>query len=218
MKAFVSWSGGKDCLYALHNLYKSQGGTPSEEVTLLNMVSEDGEKSRSHGIDTRAVSAQAEALGLPLLQVPIEGKYEASFKGAIHRLQEEKGVDTGIFGDIYLQVHRDWIERVASEIGIRPLFPLWGRSPAELVRAFVADGFKTRIVAVRKGMPAVPFLGRDVDEAFVEEASHLRMDLCGEEGEYHTFVYDGPLFRHPVSFKVGEKWEDEKHFFLPVLV
>ena len=218
MNAFVSWSGGKDCLYALHNLYKRQGGTPPEEVTLLNMVSSDGKMSRSHGIDPSAMRAQAEAMGLPILQVPIESGYEASFKSAIQRLQAEKGIDTGIFGDIYLKAHREWIERVTSELSVRPLFPLWGRDTAELVRAFVRDGFKTRIVAVRKGTTAVPFLGRDVDEAFVEEASRLPMDLCGEEGEYHTFVYDGPLFRHPVSFRVGEKWEDEKHFFLPILV
>lgn len=218
MKAFVSWSGGKDCLYALYTFLSRNGGDPSEVAALLNMVTAGRDKSRSHGIGIDVVRTQAEAVGIPIYQVAVEGKYEPAFKDAILRIKREKGVNTGIFGDIYLQVHRDWIERVCSEIGITPIFPLWGRATDEIVRSFVHDGFKTRIVAVRKGMLDESFLGRDVDEEFIEDASKLPIDLCGEEGEYHTFVYDGPIFSHPVAFREGEKWSDEKHFFLSILV
>lgn len=219
MKAFVSWSGGKDCLYALHKfLLCNPIYTPEESPILLNMVTRGTDRSRSHGIGKEVVAKQAETLGFPLLQVPVEGKYEEAFRGALRTLRDDKGCDTGIFGDIYLESHREWIERVTREEGIVPRFPLWGISTIAIIRSFVTDGYKTRIVAVRKGMLDERFLGRDIDRRFIDEAEVLGIDPCGEEGEYHTFVYDGPLFRQPVAFHEGEKWADDKHFFLEILV
>ena len=214
MNAFVSWSGGKDCLYALHRFLKKD---PVHSVSaLLNMLSPEGGKSRSHGLGREIIKAQADAVGFPILQVPVRGGYEASFKEAILGLKERDGVDAGVFGDIYLEAHREWIERVCGELGVTPFFPLWGVSTSELVRNFVADGYRTVIVAVRKGKLPASFLGKVIDRDFISKCEALGLDPCGEEGEYHTFTFSGPLFKEPVNYRTGAVTEDDKHHYLEI--
>ncbi|MDO5663831.1 MAG: diphthine--ammonia ligase [Bacteroidia bacterium] len=212
MKTFVSWSGGKDCMFALYLYRQSQKDKP---CYLLNMCEADSEKSRSHGLNRTMITAQAEAMNFPLIQQPIiDGNYEQSFKEAISKLKAE-GVTTGVFGDIYLEGHRVWIERVCREMNIDSVFPLWGMDTAEAIQRFVSEGFKTIVVAVGKEKLSPTFLGRVIDDSFLNDLHATpNIDLCGENGEYHTFVFDGPLFNHPVSFSKIREYENDKSWLL----
>jgi uncharacterized protein (TIGR00290 family) len=201
-------------MYALHLFLKNKS---NEKVYLLNMCSADGERSGSHGLSRELIRLQAEAMHIPVVQQPVENEnYEYSFKKAITGLKEQ-GVDSGVFGDIYLQEHRDWIERVCRETGIIPIFPLWKKDTEELIRNFIAEGFKTVVVAVRKEKLPGTFLGRQIDDTFLTDIRAVSAaDPCGENGEYHTFVFDGPLFAHAVSFSKKREYEDGRHWFLEI--
>lgn len=198
MKTFVSWSGGKDSAMAYYYAIKEYG---AEVMYLLNMLSEDGRYSRSHHLSVALLKAQAEAMGIPIVQreATWEG-YEEEFKKALSLLKGE-GIQAGVFGDIDLQGHRDWVERVCSESGLTAILPLWQRSRESLIDEFIANGFKAVIVAVKSESMGSEWLGRELDRQFVKDLKRLpQVDLCGENGEYHTFVYDGPIFKRPVEF------------------
>jgi diphthine-ammonia ligase len=201
-KAFCSWSGGKECSMAL---YEAQAS--GIMVThLLNMVSEDGVHSRTHGLDSSLLTLQAKAIGLPVIQKTTSWDgYEETFKGALKHLKQE-GITTGIFGDIDLMQHKEWVERVCADCGIRPVLPLWERNREELLSAFIGKGFRAIIVATDAKFLNEDWLGREIDADFIKEAASLgTIDLCGEKGEYHTFVYAGPIFKAPLAFKVSQK-------------
>lgn len=214
MKAFISWSSGKDCMYALYRFLKN---TDNKVVCLLNMSDIRSDKSRSHGISNGMIRKQAAHLNIPLLQKPTSrNDYEKNLKEVISQLKSE-GIDSGVFGDICLQEHRVWIERVCGDMGVSAVFPLWGEDTNKLVEEFIDDGFKTIVVSVRKEKLSQSFLGRLIDNDFLAEIRSIpSVDPCGENGEYHTFVYDGPLFTHPISFKKGNVIEDDKHWFLEI--
>jgi len=214
MKAFVSWSGGKDSALAFYNAMKDG---EIEVAYLLNMLSENGTHSRSHHLNVAALKAQAEAMGIPIVQRQATwGGYEEEFKSALAVFKEE-GVQTGVFGDIDVQEHRDWVERVCSESGLNAMLPLWQRSRESLMGEFIVAGFKAIIVAVKLECMGSEWLGRQLDRQFVEDMKRLpQVDLCGENGEYHTFVYDGPIFKVPVAFSAGEKMHTQTHSFLDI--
>ena len=211
MKIFVSWSGGKDCMFAL---FRHLQHYPNTEVhTLLHMK----RKASAHGFGEDVIEEQADAMGLPLhvQSVGTDG-YETAFKTALEQLKTE-GVFTGVFGDIYLEEHKVWVERVCGEVGVRPLFPLWGDSTSGLIDEFVSSGFKTLIVAMRSDLKPDVFLGRIIDQEFIKEFGLLPdVDLCGEHGEYHTYVFDGPLFKRSATYTMRETYEDKKHRILPI--
>ena len=212
MKAFVSWSSGKDCMYAL---YKYLQNPENEVFCLLNMTDEKADKSRSHGISSRIILRQAEDMDIPIMQCPTSrADYEQNLKKVIRELKVQ-GVSAGVFGDIYLQEHRNWIERVCAEMDIVPIFPLWGADTEKLTAGFIANGFRAITVAIRKNLLPKQFLGRVLDEDFLQTLRKIpNADVCGENGEYHTFVFDGPLFTRPVPFQKGLVYEDDKHYFL----
>jgi uncharacterized protein (TIGR00290 family) len=212
MKAFASWSGGKESALSC---YKAMQGGNLEVSCFLNMISEDGEHSRSHGINSGLIRAQAEAAGVDIVQKPAAWKtYEGRFKEAVTGLKE-KGIYTGIFGDIDLQQHRDWVERVCKEMSVTPQLPLWNRQREELVKEFIDSGFKAVIVAVSAPVLGKEWLGREINREFVREIGGMsQVDLCGEKGEYHSFVYDGPIFKKRVEFNTGRKILRDKHWFL----
>ncbi|TCO08036.1 Dph6-related ATP pyrophosphatase [Natronoflexus pectinivorans] len=216
MSAFVSWSGGKDCMYAMHRFLLQSELTVSH---LVNMCDETGLKSGSHGLDSALIKAQAEQLNIELIQSPTsKGQYRTNFIAAISELKN-RGVTNGIFGDIYLDAHREWIEEVCGEVGVTPVFPLWGMDTSMLPEWFVADGFKSMVVSVKKTKLGKEWLGRIIDKKFLSEMkSLLGIDLSAEQGEYHTFVFDGPLFTKAVAFESGDKWEDESHYYLGLKV
>jgi diphthine-ammonia ligase len=213
MKAFVSWSGGKDCMFAL---YKFLGTHQGEVHCLLNMT--DGHKSRSHGLSTNCIKAQAELMQLDILQPVVDQSgYENCFKQAIGLLIKE-GVTHGVFGDIYLMEHRSWIERVCNETGITPIFPLWEADTKQLLHEFISLGFRTILVSVDQTKLAKSYLGRCIDLDFYRDITALpNTDACAENGEYHTFVFDGPLFSKPLNFTQGEISKAENRTYLEII-
>ncbi|MDI6890045.1 MAG: diphthine--ammonia ligase [Thermodesulfovibrionales bacterium] len=212
MRVFISWSGGKETSLACYRAIKIWN---LEIKYLLNMVSEDGMHSRSHGISSDLLIAQAEAIGIPIVQRKTAWQnYEEEFKRAASDFKNE-GVQAGVFGDIDLQEHRDWVEKVCKEIDIKPILPLWEEERERLLEEFIRVGFKAVVVATNSDFLGEEWLGREIDKKFVEDLKALsNIDLCGERGEYHTFVYDGPIFKRPVEFTVGKSVLKDKQWFL----
>ena len=215
MRAFVSWSGGKETSLAC---YKTMQNGPVEIGYLLNMTSQDGKYSRSHGVNSAFLKAQSNAIGIPIIQKKTTwDSYEEVFKRAVLDLKKE-GIDTGIFGDIDLQEHRDWVERICRDVGIRPLLPLWKEKRKKLLKHFIDLGFKAIIIATGASSLGKEWLGRKIDSEFIKGLqSYDSIDLCGEKGEYHTFVYDGPIFRKSVEFTFGERILKDEHWFLELI-
>ncbi len=206
MRVFASWSGGKECALATYKAI-SQG---HEVLYLVNFISEDGERSRSHGIKASVLALQAEAIGIPLIQVKTSWEnYEENFKKVVRELKD-KGIEGGVFGDIDLQEHRDWVERVCGEVGIKAFLPLWQVRPEELIDEFLRLEFKSTVVATRL---EESLLGKVLDKALVRRIVKLGSHPCGESGEYHTFVTAGPIFRRALNVtKDGREIRDNMWF------
>lgn len=215
MKAFVSWSGGKETALSF---YKAVQNHEIEVTHLLNMLSEDGRCSRTHGVSSELLKAQAKTIGLPIIQRrTIWETYEEEFKKAALELKT-KGIDAGIFGDIDLEEHRDWVERVCKDCGIKPIFPLWKKERQDILMEFVHSGFKAAVVAARADVLGSEWIGRKIDEQFIKDLKGLsKIDLCGEAGEYHTFVTSGPIFKKKINILKTAKIERDKHCFLDIL-
>ena len=206
MKVFSSWSGGKECALATHKAI-SQG---HEVLYLLNFVSEDGERARSHGIKASVLALQAKAIGIPLIQVKTSWEnYEENFKKVVRELQD-KGIEGGVFGDMDLEEHREWVERVCSEVGIKAFLPLWGIKAEELIEELLKLKFKAIVVATRL---EENFLGKVLDKALVRQIIKLGSHPCGENGEYHTFVTEGPIFRQALKVTRGERKKRDNVWF-----
>ena len=196
-------------------LYRAIRGL--EVPCLLNMLSEDGSTSRSHGLSAELLKGQADAMDREIIRRPSTWRgYEEAFKKAVLELKG-KGITAGVFGDIELQEHRDWIERVCGDLQIEPTFPLWGAEREGLINEFISSGFRAIVVSSRAQILDDTWLGRELDWTFVQDLKDLgNVDLCGELGEYHTFVFDGPLFRHPVGFRLGAPRLSGQHWFLEI--
>lgn len=214
-KAFCCWSGGKESALSCYKVMRNQ----SIKVTyLLNMISEDGKYSRSHGINPSLLQLQAEAIGISIIQRRTTWEtYEEEFKKAVLDFKREN-IRAGIFGDIDLQEHREWVESVCKKMEIKPILPLWERNREDLLKEFIQAGFKAIVVAVKADFLTKEWLGRELNNEFIEDLKALgSIDLCGENGEYHTFVYDGSIFKKPVEFKVGNKYLKDRHWFLEII-
>lgn len=213
MKAFVSWSGGKESALSLCRA-KNNG---MDVRYVLNMAEEKGEYSRSHGLSCRILRLQAKCMGIFLLQSHTSWQeYEKKFKEAV-LLLKKRGVNTGVFGDIDLQEHREWVEGVCRQTGITPCLPLWGNRREDLLHDFIQVGFKAILVGVRSDLLDRTWLGREINEEFVEDLkSSGNIDLCGERGEYHTFVFDGPIFQRKVEFAIGRTINRNNYSFLEI--
>jgi len=213
LKAFVSWSGGKDsalaCYRAMVNGVKV--------VYLVNMLSEDGIYCRSHGISSELLKAQAKVIGIPIIQKKTTWEsYEDEFKNTIMQLKKD-GVSAGVFGDIDIQEHREWVERVCMETGIKAILPLWNEEREKLLREFINSGLRAIVCSINASFLGSEWLGRKVDSDFIRDLKASgNIDLCGERGEYHTFVYDGPIFKFPVRFSTGKWIQKDKNMFLEI--
>ena len=196
MKAFASFSGGKESVFSLYRAME-EGITVS---CFVNMVSEDGNRCRAHGIDAGLIRLQAEAMRIPIVQRPATWEeYESEFKKIVGLIKNEE-IEAGIFGDIDLEEHRQWVERVCREVGVCPIEPLWGRPREELLAEFIEAGFQAVVIAVQAQHFGEEWLGRAIDNEFIDEVSTLaNVDLCGEKGEFHTLVVDGPCFAKRLS-------------------
>ena len=212
--AFVSWSGGKDSCLAYYRAIRN--GIKARY--LLNMVREDGSRSRSHGLATEWLQMQAQAIGIPLVQRQTSwADYEAEFKKALLAFKDE-GIATGVFGDIDLDEHRQWVERVCSECGITPRLPLWQESQDRLLREFIQMGFEAVVVAIKADLLGEEWLGRKIDLEFLADLAERKNDitLCGEAGEYHTFVINGPLFEKRIRIVEAERVLRDDRWFLDI--
>lgn len=208
-KVFSSWSGGKDCTLACYKAL-NEG---FEVSFLLNMLDEDGQRERAHGMRPFLLRLQAEAVGIPIVQVNASWEgYEGKFKDTVEALKAN-GVEGGIFGDIDLVEHRAWVERICRDLKIDPMLPLWGCDAEDLLVEFINDGFEALIVATRVNED---WLGRKIDRSFINELKELDLHLSGESGEYHTFVVDGPIFKKRIKVREAERVHIGKNWFLDI--
>ncbi|MFH1476902.1 MAG: diphthine--ammonia ligase [Verrucomicrobiota bacterium] len=202
---FSSWSGGKDSCLALHRACMA-GARPA---CLLTMLCEDGIRSRSHGLRREVIAAQAAALGIPLLtRCATWTGYEAAFIDALHAIRA-KGITSGVFGDIDFPPHLEWEEKVCAKADIIPCLPLWGGGRPALLHEFIALGYKALIVRVNENKLNRKFLGRIIDEKITGTFEKIGIDPCGENGEYHTIVVDGPIFSKPLPFVTSPSLDTE---------
>ena len=215
-KAAASWSGGKDSCLACYKAISL-----GYEVThLLNLVSRESRVVSYHGIRGRVIRRQAEAVGIPLLQYTVPADmslYEQRFKTAVSALRR-RGVEAVVFGDIYLQEHRDWVERVCGELGVTPVLPLWGIKPEDVLIDFTEAGFESVIVCARADIFDEAWLGRLVDRrcvsGLVSLCQKVGADVCGEHGEYHTLALNGPMFRRRLHVSQGAVAQRDGYRFL----
>ena len=186
-KAVVSWSGGKDSYLALHRT-----GRSFDVQALVTMFTEDGMRSRSHGLRPKVVERQAQLLGLPLVRgCGSWVTYGQEFKRVLGELAEQ-GFSHVIFGDIFLDEHKAWVERVCGECGLAAIEPLWGERTDSLFREFIATGASAQIVATKATLLDQKWLGKHLSELMLPSFESLNVDACGERGEYHTLVISSP--------------------------
>ena len=203
-RAAVGWSGGKDSALALHAVLRE--GRLAVHA-LVTTVTDAYDRISMHGVRRALLREQCAALGLPLVEVAIppgctNEVYEARTGEAFDALKRE-GVERLVFGDLFLEDVRQYRENLAARLGLACEFPLWGRDTAELARSFIDAGFRAIVVCVDPGQLDPSFCGRAYDAAFLADLP-ATCDPCGERGEFHTFVYDGPIFSRPVAIERGE--------------
>jgi diphthine-ammonia ligase len=213
-KAFVSWSGGKDCCLACH--HATADGLRIRY--LLNMVTEDGQRSRSHGLATRWLQMQAQAIGIPLMQrQATTANYESEFKRALLALKKE-GITAGVFGDIDFNAHREWIDRVCAETSIKPHLPLWLENQNKLMNESINLGFEAVVVATRADLLGEEWIGRKINSEFLADLAKFdNITPCGEAGEYHTLIINGPLFQKRLEITEANKVLRDGHWFLDIV-
>jgi diphthine-ammonia ligase len=210
MSYIISWSGGKESCLALYQAL----GRGYQISHLVNFISEEFHRVSFHGTEARLIQLQSQAIGIPLLQKEASRDgYESDFKDAVRSLIPD-GAEGMVFGDIYLQEHRDWVERVCGELGIEAIEPLWGRSSQEILESLIDNGFEAVIVSAKSGLIDEDWVGRRVDRAFMDYLKSKKIDLCGENGEYHTLVVNGPLFQRQIKLTESRTVARDCHWFL----
>lgn len=215
----LSWSGGKDSALALDALSRD----PEVEVVgLLTSVTRNYDRISVHGVRRAMLEAQVERLGLPLVEISLDPNctneaYEAAFHAALEKIKKDFPRVTHLaFGDLFLEDVRAYRERLLSGTGFEPMFPIWGLDTASLARRFIADGFSARLVCVDTTQLDAGFAGRLFDEQLLADLP-VTADPCGERGEFHTFVSDGPPFTTPIPYRVGETiLRDERFMFCDI--
>lgn len=213
----LSWSGGKDSAMALLALRDD----PAVEVTgLLTTVTDRYDRISVHGVRRALLDAQAEAVGLPVHTVHLEpvssnAAYEAAM-GAALSTAHRRGVRRVAFGDLFLSDVRAYRETMITAAGLLACFPLWGRDTSALLAEAIGVGVLSTVVCVDTEQLDPAFLGRELDEAFLADLPS-GVDPCGENGEFHTFVHDGPGFAAPVAVRLGERREDGRFHFQDLL-
>ncbi|HRY29515.1 MAG TPA: diphthine--ammonia ligase [Elusimicrobiota bacterium] len=197
-----SWSGGKDSCLACYKALRA--GHPIGY--LLNFISRESRRACFHGLEADLIKLQAERVGIPLVQKEVSPdmkKYEEEFKEAVSGLRA-RGVKKMVFGDIYLLEHQNWIERVCGELRVEAMEPLWNAPPEDVLNEFLDLGFKAVIVSCKADVLGKEFLGRVLDKPVIDEFKARGVCPCGENGEYHTLVVDGPMFKKGIRIMESE--------------
>ncbi|MEO6734702.1 MAG: diphthine--ammonia ligase [Ferruginibacter sp.] len=203
-KAYMNWSGGKDSALALYYILQQEKFSVDCLLTSVNAVHN---RISMHGVRRELLQAQSVSLGLPLHTIelpehPGMTEYETLLAAKINELKQE-GFGYTIFGDIFLEDLRQYREDKLNQVGISALFPLWKIDTRQLIHDFIALGFKTIVVCVNENFLDKSFCGRIIDQQFINDLP-ANVDPCGENGEFHTFVFDGPIFKTPINFSIGE--------------
>jgi len=213
MSYVASWSGGKESCFALYEAV-DKGYKISH---LVNFISKEFHRVSFHGTEARLIQLQSQAIGIPLLQKETTWDgYEQEFKEAVRGLIP-CGVTGMVFGDIYLQEHKDWVERVCNDLDIEAVEPLWGKSTQEMLSGFIEKGFEAVIVSAKSDLIDEDWIGRRVDEAFVEYLKRKNIDICGENGEYHTLVTNGPIFNRRIQLIESKVISRNNYWFLDTI-
>lgn len=212
----MSWSSGKDSAWALHELRRAQD---VEVVGLLTTITAEIDRVSMHGVRRSLVSMQAASIGLPLHVVEIPDPcpnaiYEARMGEVLDRARAEQ-VDAIAFGDLFLQDIRAYRERMLQGTGIEPLFPLWGRPTDALARAMIDGGLKAIVTCIDPQRVDASLCGRPFDHPLLDSLPSA-VDPCAEHGEFHTLVWDGPMFAHPLRVSVGSITEQRGYVFADV--
>lgn len=213
MRIWLSWSSGKDSAWALHQL---RSGTGIEVVGLLTTVNEEYDRVAMHGVRRSLLEAQAIAVGLPLIAIDLpwpcdDATYRLRMASACERAVAD-GVEGVAFGDLFLEDVRAYREEQLADTGLMPLFPIWGRDTRELACEMIAAGVSAILTCVDSRQLDRSFAGRLFDQGFLEDIP-AGVDPCGENGEFHTFVQDGPMFRRPVDVISGDSVERDGFVF-----
>lgn len=216
-RALLSWSSGKDAAWSLHAL-RQQGEI--EVVGLLTTINRTFERVAMHAVRETLLEAQAAAAGLPLWKVDIpwpcpNEAYEQAMAAACAKAVAE-GIEVMAFGDLFLEDVRDYRIQKLAGTGLRPVFPLWGRDTASLAREMIAGGLRATLTCVDPKALDASFAGRAFDASLLADLP-APVDPCGERGEFHSFAWDGPMFRHPVSIRRGEVVERDGFVFADLL-
>jgi len=217
-KTIMSWSGGKDSSMAYYEAQKTQG---LEISALLTTVTEGYDRISMHGVRCTLLEQQAESLGVPVEKVYISQKssneeYEFKMKEKLLHFKEQ-GVSSIVIGDIFLEDLKKYREEKLSEVDMKGIFPIWKKDTSQLARTFIELGFKAIITCIDSQLLDKKFVGRNFDLKFLSDLpSHI--DPCGENGEFHSFVYDGPIFQHAVSYRKGEIVLRDNRFYYCDLV
>ncbi|MDN3673357.1 diphthine--ammonia ligase [Flavobacterium branchiarum] len=202
--ALFNWSSGKDSALAL---YKIQQGNEFEISCLLTSVNQQFQRVSMHGVRVELLEQQAKSIGLPLEimqipEMPTMEAYEDVMTKTLAKLKSQ-GVTYSIFGDIFLDDLRKYREDKLVDIGFEGVFPLWKIPTKDLIQEFISLGFKTIVVCVNERFLDKSFVGRVIDQDFINDLPD-NVDVCGENGEFHTFTFDGPIFSEPIQFEIGE--------------
>ena len=213
----MCWSSGKDSAWALHVL-RGQGDV--EVAGLLTTVNRTAGRVAMHGVRERLLELQAEALGLPLIRVPIPEKcsnehYEGAMAAALGQAKSD-GVSAVVFGDLFLEDIRRYREQQLAALGLKPLFPIWGRDTAHLARKMSRSGLRARLTCLDPKALDPSFAGRTYDHALID-ALPDGIDPCGENGEFHTFAYRGPMFANEIGVRAGTVVERDGFVFADLL-
>ena len=200
MKFAMSYSCGKDSTLALHKMLE-QGHEP---VCLVVMVNEEVGRSYFHGADSTMLERYAKALSLPMITCPaVEETYQTAFEMGLSK-SKAMGAEAVCFGDIDIEQNRQWEEERCKAVGLLPCFPLWQRTREEIVYELIRLGYKCLIKSVNRRVLPMELLGTFLDEASISVMKSAGIDICGENGEYHTLAVDGPVFREPLVFQIGD--------------
>lgn len=204
MKAFFNWSGGKDSALAL---YHAQRNRLYSVEKLLTNINGKHRRISMHGVREELLQQQAESIGIALQKIilpeePSMQEYEEQIKESLLALKKENFTHA-LFGDIFLEDLRNYREQQLATLGLTAIFPIWKRDSVELIHEFIDLGFKTVVVCIKADLLPKEFAGRIIDREFLKDLPR-HIDACGENGEFHTFVFDGPIFSKPINLVKGE--------------
>lgn len=213
-KIVMSYSGGKDSTLALHRLLNSE---EYEVVALFTSVTEGFDRTSVHGVRKSLAEEQAAAIGLPVIKmtIPQSCDNETYNKLLVEQMEElfAEGIEFIGYGDIHLQDVKEYRDNLLQKTNIKPIYPLWGEETGDLMKEFFDLGYKTVVTCIDTSKLDVSFLGRVMDEGFVQDLPE-NVDPCGENGEFHTFVYEGPALKKSVEYALGEYHQSKLGSFM----